>query len=238
MKVVILAGGYGTRLAEETDAKPKALVEIGGHPIIWHIMKYYAEFGFTDFIIACGYEGKQIDRYCLHQLGPAQPGWTIRCVDTGLDTLTGGRLKRLAPLLESQTFMLTWSDGLANVDITALLEFHRRHGRLATVTAVHPPERFGCLWLQGDVVAGFEEKPKVTDRWVNGAFFILEPRALEYIPEHDTPWEKEPMSKLTQDGQMMAYRHESFWQCMDNIQEKRYLDDLWAQGAAPWKIWD
>ena len=256
MKVAILAGGIGSRLAEETSVKPKAMVEIGERPILWHIMKYYSHFGFNDFVIALGYKGDSIKRWMKEYsdvnsnvivktdtdevLSPKineqnQPDWTVRLVDTGQTTQTGGRIKRLAPWLGNQTFMLTWCDGLADVDLQALLRFHQSHGRLATLTAVRPPSRFGHLVLKGDNVTQFNEKPRLD--WVNGAYFVLEPQVFEYIEGDSTRWEKEPLKKLATDNQLMAFRHDGFWQCIDTLVEKRMLDKVWYSGNAAWKTW-
>jgi glucose-1-phosphate cytidylyltransferase len=257
MKVAILAGGLGTRLSEETVNKPKPMVEIGGRPILWHIMMHYSHFGFNEFVIALGYKGEYIKRWMheyyssnknvtvktntneviFHDCKQSQASWTVHLVDTGQKTLTGGRIKRLAPLIGNQTFMLTWCDAVANIDLQALLKFHRSHGRLATVTAVHPPPRFGHLLLEGDRVTQFKEKPQDAEGWINGAFFVLEPGIFEYIEGDNTQWEKEPLEKLAIEDQLMAYRHKGFWQCMDTIHEKRLLEKLWQSGQAPWKTW-
>ncbi len=256
VKVVILAGGAGTRLAEETETKPKPMVEIGGRPILWHIMKHYSHYGFNEFLIALGYKGEAIKRYFLDYRAMTsditvnlatgdftvhsspQEDWTVHLVDTGPDTLTGGRIKRLEPWLRDGTFMLTWGDGVSDVDLRQLLQFHRSHGRLATVTAVHPPSRFGRLHLDGgNLVTQFSEKPSELDSWINGAFFVLEPGVLDYIQGDDTQWEHEPLERLAKEGQLVAYLHNSFWQCMDTLHEKRFLEKLWASGRAPWKIW-
>ena len=255
MKVVILAGGVGSRLAEETETKPKPMVEIGGKPILWHIMKYYAQFGFNDFVIALGYKGEYIKRYMIDYCSLAsdltvslrdgavvvhdgeRDDWTVSLVDTGIGTQTGGRLKRLASMLPRETFMLTWGDGVSNVDLDDLEAFHRSHGRLATLTAVRPPARFGHLDLDGDVVCEFSEKPQTGEGWINGAFFVLEPEALDYIDGDDTHWEREPLERLAKEGQLMAYRHHSFWQCMDTLRDRVFLEQLWADGQAPWKVW-
>jgi len=257
MEVAILAGGLGTRLREETMTMPKAMVEIGGQPILWHIMKYYSHFGFNEFVIALGYKGEYIKRWMheyyglnknvtvktntnevvFHDGKRSQASWTINLVDTGQKTLTGGRIKRLAPFIGNQTFMLTWCDAVANIDLHALLKFHRSHGRLATVTAVHPPPRFGHLVLEGDRVTHFKEKPRDAEGWINGAFFVLEPGVFDYIEGDNTQWEKEPLERLAIEDQLMAYRHNGFWQCMDTIHEKQLLEKLWQSGQAPWKTW-
>jgi glucose-1-phosphate cytidylyltransferase len=255
MKVAILAGGVGTRLAEETEIKPKPMVEIGGKPIIWHIMMHYAHFGFDDFVIALGYKGEVIKKYMVDycsihsnltvklRTGKVEmdssfsPDWTVQLIDTGVPTLTGGRIKRLAPFLGNETFMLTWGDGVSNVDLHQLLEFHRSHGKLATLTAVRPPARFGHLSFAGDHVAQFSEKPQTAEGWINGAFFVLEPAIFDYIEGDETQWEREPMERLARDGQLMAYRHDEFWQCMDTLRDKRLLETLWQSGDAPWKLW-
>ena len=256
MKVAILAGGVGTRLVEETEVKPKPMVTIGGRPILWHIMMHYAHYGHKEFIIALGYKGEVIKRYMVdfcslnknltvnlatgqvatHSNGAPQQDWTVHLVDTGEATLTGGRIKRLAPYLGNETFMLTWGDGVSDVNLDKLLEFHRSHGKLATVTAVRPPARFGLLEFDGDRVAKFSEKPQIGEGWINGAFFVLEPRVFDYIDGDMTQWEREPMERLARDGQLMAYRHASFWQCMDTLRDKRLLESLWESGKAPWKI--
>jgi glucose-1-phosphate cytidylyltransferase len=256
MKVAILAGGMGTRLAEETDQRPKPLVEIGSKPILWHIMKYYSSFGFNEFVIALGYKKEAIIRYFLdlhycssdltirtgigsvtvHERS-REPDWIVHLVNTGLSTNTGGRIKRLAPYVGSSTFMLTWCDGLSDVDLEALLSFHRSHGRLATVTTVRAPARFGYLQLDHEQVRGFREKPGDGEGWINGAFFVLEPGVFEYIQDDTTSWEREVMGQLAAKGQLAAYCHTSFWQCMDTLRERRLLDGLWSADKAPWKIW-
>lgn len=255
MKVAILAGGVGTRLAEETDIKPKPMVEIGNKPILWHIMKHYAHYGFNDFVIALGYKGEVIKKYMMDYVslsgnlscnfktgqvsvqGGDKPDWHVDLVDTGLATLTGGRIKRLAPFLDGKTFMLTWGDGVSNIDLNKLLAFHRSHGKLATVTAVRPPARFGHFVFEGRRVVEFNEKPQTSEGWISGAFFVLEPQVLDYIEGDMTPWEREPMERLASEGQMMAYQHDDFWQCMDTLRDKKLLQDLWDSGAAPWKLW-
>lgn len=247
MKVGILAGGFGTRLSEVTESKPKALAEIGNRPIIWHIMKHYQHFGFNEFIIATGYKGEVIRRYFENNNSLGSPSsaerdgreaWKVEIVNTGNSTATGGRIKRLAPYLDSGTFMLTWCDGLSDIDLLRLLEFHRSHGRLATITAVRPPPRFGRLHLEGDMVVRFSEKPTHEEVWVNGAFFVLEPGVFDYIRGDDTAWELEPLERLAQDRQLVAYRHEDFWQCMDTVSDQRLLQRLWDEGAPPWKVWE
>jgi glucose-1-phosphate cytidylyltransferase len=255
VKVGILAGGVGSRLAEETQVKPKPMVEIGGRPILWHIMMHYAHYGFKEFVIALGYKGEVIKRYMLDycslnsdlivnlKTGEARinssykTDWTVELVDTGIPTLTGGRIKRLAPYLGDQTFMLTWGDGVSDVNLHDLLAFHRSHGKLATLTAVRPPARFGHIVLQDDQVSEFSAKPQTSTGWINGAFFVLEPGVFDYIDGDDTQWEREPLERLAKDGQLMAYRHTSFWQCMDTLRDKRLLEDLWQSGNAPWRIW-
>jgi glucose-1-phosphate cytidylyltransferase len=256
MKVVILAGGLGTRLAEETELKPKPMVEIGGRPILWHIMKHYAHHGFREFVVALGFKGDVIKRYFLDyarlnsnftvdlasgdvmRRHVCREDWTVHLIDTGLQTITGGRVKRLAPLIGRETFMMTYGDGVANVDLQELLAFHRRHGKLATVTAVRPPARFGGLVFEGDRVLQFTEKPQAGEGWINGGYFVLEPETLDYIAGDATHWEGEPLERLARDGQLMAYRHGDFWQCMDTLRDVRFLESLWNSGQAPWKVWD
>jgi glucose-1-phosphate cytidylyltransferase len=262
MKVGILAGGIGSRLAEETVVRPKPMVEIGGRPILWHIMMLYSSYGFNEFVVALGYKGECIKRYMCDycslasdlrvslKTGQVEPhgngngngthgseDWVVDLIDTGQQTNTGGRIKRLAPHLGNSTFMLTWGDGVSNVNLSDLLEFHRRHGRIATVTAVRPPARFGRLELDGERVARFDEKPLSGEAWINGAFFVLEPRVFDYIEGDDTQFEREPLERLASDGELMAYQHNGFWQCMDTMRDKVRLESLWASGDAPWKIW-
>jgi glucose-1-phosphate cytidylyltransferase len=255
LRVVILAGGFGTRLSEETDTKPKPMVQVGDRELLWHIMKGYAHYGFEEFVIALGYKGELIKRYFLDYrllnssltvsllTGEATahegecPDWTVHLVDTGLETMTGGRLKRLAKWLGDDTFMMTYGDGVSDVDIRRLLEFHRRHGRLATVTAVRPPARFGGLEFAGDHVSRFTEKPQIGEGWINGGFFVLEPQVLDYIAGDETMWEHEPLERLAEEGQLVAYRHESFWQSMDTLRDVRLLESLWQSKQAPWKVW-
>ena len=256
MKVAILAGGLGTRLAEETAIKPKPMVEIGERPILWHIMKHYAHYGFNEFCVALGYKGEEIKRYFIdyldlsgsltlkmdghhvqrHESHPED--WTIHLMETGLNTITGGRVKRMAEMLRDGTFMMTYGDGVCDVNISKLLEFHRAHGKLATITAVRPPARFGGLEFDGDRVVRFTEKPQVGEGWINGGFFVLEPAVLDYIEGDATHFEGEPLERLASEGQLVAYRHDSFWQCMDTLRDKRLLESLWQEGHAPWKAWD
>jgi glucose-1-phosphate cytidylyltransferase len=255
VRVAILAGGVGSRLQEETEVKPKPMVEIGGRPILWHIMKHYYRHGFDDFVVALGHKGDYIKRWALDlavmqgdvtvSVGDGQvvphegqrDNWTVTLVDTGGKTQTGGRIKRLAPHLGDGTFMLTWGDGVSDVDLRRLLEFHRSHGKLATMTAVRPPARFGHMELDGPLVTEFSEKPQAREGWINGAFFVLEPPVLGYIDSDGTHWEREPLEQLAAEGQLMAYRHESFWQCMDTLRDKVLLEAMWASGEAPWKTW-
>lgn len=255
MRVVILAGGFGTRLSEETDLQPKPMVQIGGREILWHIMKGYAHYGVDEFVIALGYKGEVIKRYFLDYrflnsslsislatgdttvIGGESLDWRVHLVDTGLETMTGGRLKRLASWVNDGTFMMTYGDGVGTVDIDRLREFHRSHGRLATVTAVRPPARFGGLEFDGDLVRRFTEKPQIGEGWINGGFFVLEPEVLEYIEGDQTTWEREPLEQLAADGQLVAYRHEAFWQSMDTLRDVRLLESLWQSGQAPWKVW-
>jgi glucose-1-phosphate cytidylyltransferase len=255
MKVSILAGGLGSRLSEETVDKPKPMVEIGDQPILWHIMKYYAHHGFDDFVIALGYRGECIKRWMIefsslasdltvrtgigaveHHVAPVED-WTVDLVDTGQPTATGGRIKRLQPHLGDETFMLTWGDGVSTVDLHALLAFHRSHGKLVTLTAVRPPARFGRLELEGSCVREFSEKPQTGEGWINGAFFVCEPGVFEYIDGDDTQFEREPLENLAKDGELMAYLHHGFWQCMDTVRDRKLLQDLWDRDAAPWKVW-
>ena len=252
VKVAILAGGRGTRLAEETDVRPKPMVEVGGKPILWHLMKCYERFGFDDFAIALGYKGEFIKRWMVDyssltrdltvhfrdgkvdKHGREATNWDVSLIDTGLDTQTGGRVLRLRDQLKGGTFMLTYGDGLCDVDLQELLRFHRSHGKLATLTAVRPPARFGRLELAGDQVADFSEKPQTSEGWINGGFFVLEPEVLDYIEGDDTSWEAGPLTKLAEAGELMAYRHEGFWQCMDTLRDKQVLDEFWQTGDAPW----
>ncbi len=257
MKAVILAGGFGSRLSEETTLRPKPMVEIGGRPILWHIMNTYAFHGVTEFIIALGYKGEIIKEYFLnfyainsdisvdlsrgattvHEDG-SQPNWKVHLVDTGMYTQTGGRLKRLQKwLADDETFMFTYGDGVADLDIKALLAFHKAHGKLATVTIVRSPARFGRIGINGDRVEEFYEKPEASEGWINGGYFVLNRDAIDYIEGDETIWERDPVERLARDGQLMGYRHSGFWSCMDTLKEKNILEDLWASGKAPWKIW-
>ncbi len=255
MKVAILAGGLGSRLSEETVVKPKPMVEIGGIPILVHIMKHYARYGHKEFLIGLGYKGEYIKRYMVDYAtintsltvdlmsgqvtphGKARDDWKVHLIDTGLPTLTGGRIKRLAPHLGNETFMLTWGDGVADVNIDDLLAYHRSHGKLATVTVVRPPARYGHMVMEAGRVVEFTEKPQLGEGWINGAFFVLEPQVMEYITGDDVMFERQPMEKLAADGQLMAYQHNGFWQCMDTLREKHLLETLWNENRAPWKTW-
>lgn len=255
MKVAILAGGLGTRLAEETEIRPKPMVEIGGKPILWHIMKIYGHYGYKEFVIALGYKSEYIKKYMVDYCslstnltvdlkngqvkkhGGNAIDWKVDLIDTGLKTQTGGRIKRLAPYVGNETFMLTWGDGVADIDLDKLLAFHRAHGKLATLTAVRPPARYGHLEMNGDQIAEFSEKPQTREGWINGAFFVLEPGVFDYIEGDETQWEKEPLEGLARDGQLMAYKHTSYWQCMDTLREKHILENSWNSGNAPWRIW-
>jgi glucose-1-phosphate cytidylyltransferase len=256
MNVGILAGGVGSRLSEETVLKPKPMVEIGGQPILWHIMRHYAHFGFKEFAVALGYKGEIIKKYFADycalsgsitvdfKRGSVTPhaegnglDWKIHLIDTGVPTNTGGRIKQLAPFMGNKTFMLTWGDGVSNIDLHRLVAFHRAHGKLATVTAVRPVARFGHMKIDRTQVTEFTEKPQTAEGWINGAFFVLEPGVFDYIDSDDTAWDYGPLPRLAREGQLMAYQHEGFWQCMDTIRDKKLLEELWAGGKAPWKVW-
>jgi glucose-1-phosphate cytidylyltransferase len=255
MKVAILAGGLGTRLQEETTIKPKPMIEVGGLPILWHIMKTFSFYGFNEFVIALGYKGEVIKDYFLnyrHRTSnlsvdlkngdvtirdESSEDWMVHLLDTGFQTQTGGRIKRMKQFIGNETFMLTYGDGVADVDINQLLAFHRSQGKLATVTAVRPPARFGGIAFNGDLVAHFVEKPQIGEGWINGGFFVLEPAAADHVTHDGMIWEREPMEQLAADGQLAAYRHEGFWQCMDTLRDVRLLEDLWQGGRAPWKTW-
>ena len=256
MKAVILAGGLGTRISEETHLRPKPMIEIGGKPIIWHIMKIYAHYGVNDFVICCGYKGYMIKEYFanyflhmsdvtfdmasnnamqIHQQY-AEP-WKITLIDTGENTLTGGRLKRVAKYLDDEDFCFTYGDGVGDVDLTKLIAFHKAHGKQATVTAVQPPGRFGALDMEDTSVKSFVEKPHGDGMYINGGFFVLSPSVLKHIEGDATTWEQEPLMRLAESGQLMAYEHTSFWQPMDTLRDKQYLEELWQSNKAPWKVW-
>lgn len=256
MQVIILAGGRGTRLAEETSVRPKPMVEIGGKPMLWHIMQIYAAHGYKDFLVACGYRGEIIKEYfhsflahhsdyfidlkcgSREMISSNSVDWRVGLIDTGLDTMTGGRILRLKKFVGAETFMATYGDCLSDVDIRSLAAFHRSHGRLATITAVRPPARFGGLALDGDRVAEFTEKPQAGEGWINGGFFVFEPGVFDYLSDDQTILEREPLERLAADGQLMVFRHTGFWQPMDTLREKHILESLWAGGQTPWKIWD
>ncbi|HEX5393967.1 MAG TPA: glucose-1-phosphate cytidylyltransferase [Rhodocyclaceae bacterium] len=256
MKAVILAGGLGTRIGEETSARPKPMIEIGGKPILWHIMKLYAAHGIQDFIVCCGYKGYVIKEYFanyfLHMsdvtfdmrdnrmevLQNKTEPWRVTLVDTGEQTMTGGRLKRVREHIGDDDFCLTYGDGVSDVNIADVIAFHHRQGRLATVTGVQPPGRFGALRLEGDQVSSFEEKPQGDGAWINGGFFVLSPKVIDLIESDDVLWEQGPMNALAQQGQLSAYLHRGFWQPMDTLRDKNHLEDLWQSGKAPWKVWE
>jgi glucose-1-phosphate cytidylyltransferase len=257
MKAVILAGGFGTRISEESGIKPKPMIEIGHKPILWHIMKIYGAHGVNDFVICCGYRGYLIKEYFasyflhrsdvtfdlrenqmhVHQ-NHVEP-WRVTLVDTGDNAMTGGRIRRIKDYLDGETFCLTYGDGVSDVNVREIVEFHRAHAKLATLTAVQPPGRFGAFTLDKEqsTVSSFREKPNGDGAWVNGGFFVLEPRVLDYIGGDDTVWEREPMEQLALDGQLAAFKHSGFWQPMDTLRDKMYLEELWAKGQAPWKVW-
>lgn len=255
MKTVILAGGLGTRLAEETEVKPKPMVEVGGRPILWHIMQHYAHYGYKEFFLALGYRGEVIKRYFADyyslngsltvniRRGTVQvherevEDWVVHLMDTGQDTQTGGRVKRLQSWLQDDTFMVTYGDGVCNVNLTDLLRFHRAHGRIATVTAVRPPARFGGLVFEGDLVTEFTEKPQIGEGWINGGFMVCEPGLFDYLEGDQSSLEADALERLAVDRQLAAYRHEDFWQCMDTLRDKRLLETLWHENRAPWKVW-
>jgi glucose-1-phosphate cytidylyltransferase len=255
MKVVILAGGLGTRLAEETEVKPKPMVEIGGMPILWHIMKHFSCFGLKEFFLALGYRGEVVKRYfvdfhslngsltvdlvtgCVEQRERDNEDWVVHLMDTGKNVMTGGRVKRLEPWLSDGTFMVTYGDGVCNLDVDALLRFHRSHGKIATVTAVRPPARFGGLVFDGDLVAEFTEKPQIGEGWINGGFLVFEPRIFDYLADDMSSLESNALEALAADRQLAAFRHEGFWQCMDTLRDKHLLERLWQEGGAPWRVW-
>ena len=257
MKAIILAGGLGTRLSEETVSRPKPMVEIGGKPILWHIMKIYATHGINEFIIALGYKSEMIKEYFLNFYainsdisvdlgtgtttihdGKRTEDWKVHLVETGLNTQTGGRLKRLKKWLEKdENFLFTYGDGVSDVDVQATIKFHQSHGKIATITTVLPPARFGRLLYEHDQISEFKEKPHGEDGWINGGFYVLQTKALDYIEGDEMVWEREPIERLTKDHQLMGYRHDRFWSCMDTLREKQYLEELWAAGNAPWRLW-
>ena len=255
MKVVILAGGFGTRLKEETSIKPKPMVEVGGKPILWHIMKIYAGYGFTEFIVALGYKGDIIKNYFLNYYhlnnnltislrngiatanGNRSDDWIVDLVDTGLNTKTGGRIRRLKEWLKGERFMMTYGDGVSDIDIVDLIAFHERHRKLVTMTVVRPPARFGNLQLEGGSVSWFVEKPQIGEGWINGGFFVIEPEVLEYITGDEIYFEREPLETLARKGEVAGYRHEGFWQCVDTLRDLQLLEDLWATSKAPWRLW-
>ena len=255
-KVVILAGGMGTRLAEHTEIRPKPMVEVGGKPMLWHLMKYYAHFGHREFVVALGYRGDFIKKWFFdyHALSGSKTvelrsgkvtthseegaeDWLVHLMDTGLETMTGGRLLRVKSLLEGGTFMLTYGDGLADVDVARVLAFHRAHGKIATVTAVRPPARFGGLVFDGDRVKEFTEKPQIGEGWINGGFMVFEPAVFRYLSGDATVLEADALEALAEDGELMAYRHEGFWQCMDTVRDLKVLETHWRGGAPPWRVW-
>ena len=255
MKTVLLAGGRGTRIVEESEHRPKPMIEIGGKPMLWHIMKSYAHHGVTEFLVASGYKSELIKHYFLNfnlfhndyrvnllhgereLLNASDTNWDVSVIDTGLDTLTGGRLLRLKPWLTDGTFMLTYGDGVSDVDITALMAFHRAHGKVATVTAVRPPARFGALEVEQGRVMRFAEKPITESGWINGGFLVLEPRIFDYLEGDHSTLEREPLERLVADQELMAFQHEGFWQPMDTLRDKQALEALWAAGKAPWRQW-
>jgi len=256
VKAVILAGGLGTRISEETESKPKPMIEIGAKPLLWHVMKIYSAHGIDEFVVCLGYRGYVIKEYFanyylhmgdvtfdmkdnrmeVHQSG-AEP-WKVTLIDTGAETMTGGRLKRVLPYVGDEDFCFTYGDGVADVDLSALVAFHREQGRLATVTAVQPSGRFGALDIDGDLINRYEEKPKGDGGWINGGFFVLSPEVARYIDGDDTVWEQQPLMRLAQEGQLAAYRHSGFWHAVDTVRDKRHLQELWEGGSPPWKRWE
>jgi glucose-1-phosphate cytidylyltransferase len=256
MKAVILAGGLGTRISEETESKPKPMIEIGAKPLLWHVMKIYSAHGINEFVVCLGYRGYVIKEYFanyylhmgdvtfdmkdnrmeVHQSG-AEP-WKVTLIDTGEETMTGGRLKRVLPYVDDEEFCFTYGDGVADLDIGELIRFHREHGRLATVTAVQPSGRFGALDIEGDVIRRYEEKPKGDGGWINGGFFVLSPEVASYVDGDSTVWEQQPLQRLAEDEQLAAYRHSGFWYAVDTVRDKRHLQELWESGSAPWKLWE
>ena len=255
MKVVILAGGYGTRISEESHLKPKPMIEIGGRPLLWHIMKIYSKYGLNDFVICCGYKSYVIKEYFANYFlhlsdvtfdlknnkmevhhNESEP-WKVTLVDTGENTMTGGRIKRVKKYIGSEDFCLTYGDGVADINIESLLNFHKAHGGLATVTSTQPPGRFGSLNIEGTLIKSFKEKPKGDGNWINGGFFVLNPKVLDLIEDDQTVWEKTPLESLAKQAQLHAYLHKGFWQPMDTLRDKNYLEQLWSSGEAPWKVW-
>ncbi len=254
MKVVILAGGFGTRLAEMTDILPKPMVPVGGHPMLWHIMNIYASKGHKDFVLALGYKAEIIKQFFLNYSSlnadfkvdmatgdvdfhsPCKLDWNVTLVDTGLETMTGGRIRRLKEYIKGEPFMLTYGDGVSDIDVNALLEFHRSHGKMVTVSTVHPVARFGELDLDGTHVQSFKEKPQTVQGWINGGFFVMQPEFLDLIADDATVLEREPLEEVAARGELMAYRHEGFWQCMDSVRDRNYLEELWRENRAPWKF--
>jgi glucose-1-phosphate cytidylyltransferase len=252
VKVVILAGGLGTRISEETELRPKPMIEIGERPLLWHVMKIYSASGIDEFVICLGYRGYMVKEYfanyTLHMSdvtidmeagqtevhGTSAEPWRVTLVDTGQDTMTGGRIKRVAPYLGGETFCVTYGDGVADIDIRALVDFHEAHGKLVTVTAVQPPGRFGAMRVEGDEVVGFQEKPQGDNSWINGGFFVVSPEAVDYLEGDETVWERAPLERLSADRQLQAYRHLGFWHAMDTLRDKNYLQALWESGEAPW----
>jgi glucose-1-phosphate cytidylyltransferase len=256
MITIILAGGRGTRLAEETSTRPKPMVEVGARPILWHIMNIYASYGYKDFLIACGYKGELIKEYfhnyfyhnsdyvidlkdgSLKVVNPNSIDWRVGVLDTGLDTATGGRILRLKALLNGERFMVTYGDGVGDINVHELVAFHRSHGKLATVTAVRPPARFGGLTLDGACVCEFSEKPQTGEGWINGGFFVFEPGVVDYLQDDQTVLERSPLERLASAGELMAFRHDGFWHPMDKLSDKLFLESLWGEGKAPWKTWE
>jgi glucose-1-phosphate cytidylyltransferase len=256
MKVVILAGGLGTRLSEETEKRPKPLVEVGGYPILWHVMKHYSHYGFNDFVIALGYKGEMIKKFFVDYLNfkcnlnvdfssgnigvleRSPEKWKVELIDTGLETLTGGRLKRLEQWLYDEPFMLTYGDGVSNIDLIELLDLHKSQNRIATITAVRPPARFGGLTLDGSSVTEFSEKPQIGEGWINGGFMVFEPAVMDCIEGDDTILEAHTLGRLARDKQLSAFRHEGFWQCIDTLRDLKLLNKIWSEGSPPWKTWD
>lgn len=256
MKVVLLAGGLGTRISEESHLKPKPMIEVGGRPILWHIMKLYSHYGLNDFVVCCGYKSYVIKEYFANYFlhlsdvtfnlkdnkmtvhnNSSEP-WSVTLIDTGEQTMTGGRLKRVRQYVGNEDFCMTYGDGVADLDISKLIEFHKKHGALATVTATQPPGKFGALSLSGDLIKSFQEKPNGDGNWINGGFFVLNPKVLDLIKGDETIWEREPLETLANTSQLHAYFHKGFWQPMDTLRDKNHLESLWSSGRAPWKVWD